>query len=100
MSIDAYRTNTNFLADSFRRVDVDFVELDIGELLRELLKDRANDPARATPSCPKVEDGDLVLANLCVDEAISCRSKQERFSRTSSWNLAMSATGVTGMIIG
>lgn len=59
-----HSTDTDFLTDLLGGIDVHLVELYIGELVGELLEDRADDLAGSTPGCPKVENGDLVLANL------------------------------------
>jgi hypothetical protein len=59
-----YRTDAHLLADIARGIYIDLVASDGGELFGELLKDRADDLAWATPCCPKVDDSDLIPANL------------------------------------
>jgi hypothetical protein len=56
--------NGDFLRDLLSLVDINLVEVDVGDLLRHLLEDRRDDTAGAAPGRPEVEDRDTVLADL------------------------------------
>jgi hypothetical protein len=64
---NAYSSNFNFLGNVWRLIDIDTIKLDRSGFFREFFKDGADHPARATPSCPKVKDDDLVPVDLIID---------------------------------
>ena len=59
-----HRADADLLGDLGLLVDVDLVELDARDLLRELLEDRRDHAAGTAPGRPKVEYGDLARAEL------------------------------------
>lgn len=65
---DTYSSDANFLSDVTRFVNIDFVELDGREPIGEFFEERADNSAWTTPSCPEVEDGNLVLVYLMVHQ--------------------------------
>lgn len=69
--------NTNFLGDILGRVNIDLVELDGWGRFGDFFEDGADHPAWTTPVCPKVEDGDLVLADLVIQSELSNGSQVE-----------------------
>lgn len=63
----AYSSNASFFEDVLAWIDIDLIKLDRSELCRKLFKDGTGYLARVKPSCPDVEDGDLVLGDLITD---------------------------------
>ena len=59
-----HRADADLLGDLGLLVDVDLVELDARDLLRELLEDRRDHAAGTAPGRPKVKYGDLAGAEL------------------------------------
>jgi hypothetical protein len=64
---DTYSPDTNFSRDVFGSVNIDLVEVDRWGLIGYFFEDGADNSARTTPGCPKVEDGDLVPVDLMTD---------------------------------
>jgi hypothetical protein len=73
-----HRTDSDLLRDVVHLVDVDLVERDAGELLRQLLEDRRDDAARPAPRCPEVDDGRLVAVDLRTRGQVSQRYRARR----------------------
>lgn len=94
-----YRADADLLTDRLSIVDVYLVEVGLGELALESLKDRADDLARSTPLGPKVEDDDFVLADLEIARKpprVSLATKRIRKQRlTSVLNSSREVTDLT-----
>ncbi len=69
MGGSTHGTHADLLGDLCRIVDVDLVEVHAAELLRQLLKDGRDDPARATPGRPEVEHSGAVPFDLYIAHA-------------------------------
>ena len=64
---DTHSPDANLLRDLFVSVNIDLVEVDGCVFFGELFEYGTDDSAWTTPGCPKVKDGDLVLADLMTD---------------------------------
>ena len=60
----AYRADFNLACNVGCVIDIEHVKIDTLEVAGELLKDRGDHPARATPLCPEVEDGRFIFCDL------------------------------------
>lgn len=82
-------------------IDINLVELDAGVSVGKRLKDRANDPARATPGRPEIEDSKRVTVNL--EENATVRSSDVQMAgnaeRTICLNSSRVETAVTGIVV-
>lgn len=78
---DTYSSDANVFGDLTSRIDVNLVKPDSFELVGKFFEDRADDLAWATPSCPKVEDGNLILRDLSTSpSSISLGSQRWRIT--------------------
>ena len=57
---DTHRTDTDFLRNVALLIYVDLAEHRIGIFAAELFENGRNDPARATPRCPEIDEDNLV----------------------------------------
>lgn len=62
--VSTYRTDADLLRDLLLLVNVDLIELQVGELVGQLLENWRDDLAGAAPSRPEVKNGDLFAVDL------------------------------------
>ena len=64
---DTHSPDANFLRDLVVSVNIDLVKVDGWVVFGEFFEYGTDDSAWTTPGCPKVKDGDPVLADLMTD---------------------------------